>query len=298
VWLKPGAFRVDRAEVRPSVRRSIGTVLGVGALAGLAFYAGGVLGYAQGVGTHLGVTAPGHAVTTVAVLSALRKGKEDVATEILEADLDADILTHAIVADAEPSAFDLLRLGSYAPCLLSKVATYRRTFPSRSSAPQVRGAIARHLSRYGADRSEACTARAQGASSEQAEPALREVQRSQIEGHAPSGSDVRALLQRGLASYFASPGEPAPEVEIELLREGPTQSGVAYAKYYVWVRVVRAGVSDRQGAARVAAVERERFEVTHFLSAAEIRRDPSRLAPVFPAPVAERIREKLRVGRS
>lgn len=132
---------------------------------------------------------------------------------------------------------------------------------------------------------------------EKAEAILREIQRSHIEGNVPPKDEFHRLLRRDLVGYFSSPGQPPAEVEYELLRDGPTQSGVSYPKYYVWLRVVQPGVPDRHGAARLAAIQRQRFEVTQFLSEAEIERDPSQLDQVFPAAVAERIRAKLSIER-
>jgi len=114
----------------------------------LSFYVGGVVGYAQGAGTQLGLIAPGHAVTTASALSALRAGNADVAFQILEADLDADILSYAIVTESNPSAFDLIGIGSYNPCLMDAVAKYRAEFPSPSPTVEVRDAVTSHLSKY------------------------------------------------------------------------------------------------------------------------------------------------------
>ena len=68
---------------------------------------------------------------------------------------------------------------------------------------------------------------AQELSPEQAEAILRDVQRSHIEGNVPPPGDFDRLLARDLAAYFALPGQPEPRVEYELLRDGPTQSGVS-----------------------------------------------------------------------
>jgi hypothetical protein len=53
-----------------------------------------------------------------------------------------------------------------------------------------------------------------------------------------------------------------------------------------------------EGAARVAAFERQRFEVTDYLSRATIVVKPKALEDVFPMPVCERIRSKLGVPQS
>ena len=124
---------------------------------------------------------------------------------------------------------------------------------------------------------------------------LEEVQRSHIEANVPPPAEFGPLLQRDLEAYFNSAREKSIIVEHELLRDGPTQSGVAYPKFYVWVRVLQHGTVLKQGAARLAAIHRQRFEVISFVPEATIRADPKALASVFPGPVCEKIRSKLRI---
>ena len=76
----------------------------------------------------------------------------------------------------------------------------------------------------------------------------------------------------------------------ELLRKGPTQSGVAYPKYYAWVRVHRHD-GLLEGAVRLAAIDDQRFEVTHFLPAQEIVASPG-IESVFPEPLRQTIRDR------
>lgn len=131
--------------------------------------------------------------------------------------------------------------------------------------------------------------------SDPASEALAEVQQSHIEGNVPPAAEFDQILKRDLAAYFGGgSAEARPVVEYRLLREAPTQSGVAYPKYYVWVRVESGGANAREGAARLAAVDRERFEVTDFLSREQIAADPGGIYQVFPAPVCERIEEEMR----
>ena len=52
--------------------------------------------------------------------------------------------------------------------------------------------------------------------------------------------------------------------------------------------------SPRQGAVRVAAIEKKRFEVTDFVSEEAILKDFDQLYAVFPAAVCETIEGKMR----
>ena len=139
----------------------------------------------------------------------------------------------------------------------------------------------------------AAAATSEDNSAEQAEAIAREVQRSHIEGNVPPPADFDRFLARDLAAYFSRAGQPPPRINYELLRDEPTQSGVSYPKYYIWVRVTDSGVT-KQGAARIAAIARSRFEVTHFVESSEIERAPSQLQMLFPPAVAARIEEKIK----
>jgi hypothetical protein len=80
-----------------------------------------------------------------------------------------------------------------------------------------------------------------------------------------------------------------------LLRRQATQSGVAYPKFYLWIRTRSADGRSISGAVRVAAVEKQRFDVTDFLSAAEITAEPSRVGTVFPAPLVQGIIDRANI---
>src|SRR3954447_2349408 len=89
---------------------------------------------------------------------------------------------------------------------------------------------------------------------------------SHVEANAAKGGLSDEYLRRDLTSYFCK-GEKDCRVEYEYLREGATQSGVAYPKYYLWVKCFEKDKLTTEGAARVAAIEQKTFDVTNFLQA-------------------------------
>ena len=125
------------------------------------------------------------------------------------------------------------------------------------------------------------------------EQILRDIQSSHIDANVPAAADFDNFLTRDLAAYFAAARKKKSPVQYELLRNGPTQSGVSYPKFYLWVRVAGGKTPRDRGAVRVAAVEKKQFEVTDFVSEEALRSDPTGIYRLFPAPVCEKITEKI-----
>lgn len=115
---------------------------------------------------------------------------------------------------------------------------------------------------------------------------------SHIEANVPKGKTFDEYLTRDLSSYFCTTKDC--RVEYEFLREGPTQTGISYPKYYLWVRCFTGGKLTAEGAVRVAAVDQKGFDVTDFLSAKEIVTSPDEAAGIFPAALLDKIGKKAR----
>lgn len=124
-------------------------------------------------------------------------------------------------------------------------------------------------------------------------PLQPELKNSHIAANVPPAPAFKAILERDLLAYFKSKGRSnATKVEYSLLRDGPTQSGVSYPKYYVWCRVYAGPALLQEGAARLAAIDGLRFEVTSYLPAAQIQATPAEVSQVFPAPLVAAILAK------
>ncbi len=123
---------------------------------------------------------------------------------------------------------------------------------------------------------------------------MQDLQSAHIAANVPVGADFEVLLIRDLTAYFVGQGVTAPTVTYELLRDGPTQSGVAYPKYYVWAKAVGSDGTVVEGAARTAAIERTRFEITDFVTRQAITANPDSLAMVVPAAMRDATVERAR----
>ena len=116
---------------------------------------------------------------------------------------------------------------------------------------------------------------------------------SHIRANVPDERDFEKLIKRDLEQYFKDAKQRTVNVEYELLRSGPTQTGIAYPKFYAWVTIRVGAVIVDQGAVRVPAIEKKRFDVTDFVSQSDIEQSPMALGRIFPKAVADRIRERL-----
>jgi hypothetical protein len=123
------------------------------------------------------------------------------------------------------------------------------------------------------------------------------VAESHVTANVPSTNDFRPFLIRDLTAYLKPTYGDKLAVDYELLRDGPTQSGVAYPKFYVWLRATNAERSVVEGAIRVAAIDRKRFEITGFVPRAEIISHPDSVASIFPAALIEKIQAKAGVKK-
>lgn len=101
---------------------------------------------------------------------------------------------------------------------------------------------------------------------------------------------VDSIIGRDLTAYFSQRGGSRAQVSYEYLRSGPTITGIAYPKYYVWVRSTpTAGGAHVEGPARVALIDSV-AEVTHFFAHDSGSVAPAQLDSVFPSPVVAIIR--------
>lgn len=117
---------------------------------------------------------------------------------------------------------------------------------------------------------------------------------SHVEADVPPAENFSTFLQRDLAKYFSNNGINVATVKFEMLREEATQSGIASPKFCVWVWTTDATGVTVKGAVRLAAIDRIRFEVTHYLSQQAIAANTASIDTVFPTDVCEKIRERIK----
>ncbi len=116
---------------------------------------------------------------------------------------------------------------------------------------------------------------------------------SHIHGNVPEKDNFKLFMQRDLEKYFSDLYLKNIRVKWEFLRKGATQTGVAMPKYYLWVVIYSGKRKISEGAVRVAAVEKNGFTVTDFVSISEIKNKSRDIYSIFPAPVCEKIKSKI-----
>lgn len=122
---------------------------------------------------------------------------------------------------------------------------------------------------------------------------IQEIHQSHISANVPATfEEFSTILERDLVQYFSTSLSTEVTVKFELLRKGPTQTGVAYPKFYAWVKVLRSEKEIESGAVRVASIEKTHVKVTDFVSKSEIIQNPKYIETIFPLLLCENIRLK------
>ena len=124
---------------------------------------------------------------------------------------------------------------------------------------------------------------------------LAAAQRSHVDANVPDEKDFDAILKRDITAYVTDKDDKGISVTVELLRNGPTQSGVALPKFYVWiVKRDAKGAIMEEAAARIAAIERKKFDVIQYYTKQRIIAEPDLVKKVFPEDVYEKILAKVK----
>jgi len=99
--------------------------------------------------------------------------------------------------------------------------------------------------------------------------AFTSISRSHIDGNVPDKEHFNEYLSRDLTNHFGG------KINYILLRNQPTQVGVGYPHYYVWVSVSNEdGTVAKEGSARLNAMDKQGFAVTDFITKEQILENP------------------------
>jgi hypothetical protein len=127
------------------------------------------------------------------------------------------------------------------------------------------------------------------------EEVVRAIGQSHIDANVPDRKDFDAILKRDITAYMTDKGDKEITVTVELLRDVPTQAGVALPKFYIWIEKRDAkGAVMEEAAARIAAINRDHFDVVQYYNKSRILKEPDLVSKVFPADVYEKILVKVK----
>jgi hypothetical protein len=133
---------------------------------------------------------------------------------------------------------------------------------------------------------------AQSGNKSKRERILAEIKKH-IEANVPDKSNFDAFLRRDLSKYFKETTGKQFEVDYELLREKPYQTGKkypsAYPRFYLWIKLYENNTLVNKGAARVAAIEKKRFKVMNFADKKKIEQQNYDALLLFPIVVSTKI---------
>ena len=116
---------------------------------------------------------------------------------------------------------------------------------------------------------------------------------SHVDENVPDAQEFDAILKRDITAYMTDSADKDISVSVELLRDRPTQSGVALPKFYIWIEKRNAsGRLMESAAARIAAIEKKRFDVVQYYDRKRILAEPELMQKVFPDDVYEKILKK------
>jgi len=135
----------------------------------------------------------------------------------------------------------------------------------------------------------AATARAQN------DDPMATLRQGHINANVPDQKDFDRILNRDITKYVTDKADKDITVKVELLRDGPSQSGVALPKYYIWIEKRNAkGVLMEEAAARIAAVNRDHFDVIQYYDRKRLETETDLVSKVFPQDVYAKIVTKLK----
>ena len=90
------------------------------------------------------------------------------------------------------------------------------------------------------------------------------------------------IMKRDLNNYFTQSFGSNINIKFTLLRNAPTQSGIAYPKFYAWITVLSNKAIINEGAVLVASIKKERIEVYQYITKNEIILNNKVIEGVFP----------------
>lgn len=117
----------------------------------------------------------------------------------------------------------------------------------------------------------------------------RSLAESHVNGNVPAEKDCVPFLTRDLNAYFAGRANTPAVKSFEMLRDGPTQSGLSFPKFFAWVVLL----DGREAAVEVAAIDKKEFRIVQVFFASDIAKDRQVMNEQFPPPVIETVLEHL-----
>lgn len=117
-------------------------------VAGASFFIGGVIGFAQGFGYRTVLIAPTEGFLTVILLKEIREGRIDTGIDSMEVSLDSHIVEYSTGEEQRCLLFDMFCMSQYDRTFMSRIAKYRKEYPTKATDPDVKKSIEQTLKKY------------------------------------------------------------------------------------------------------------------------------------------------------
>jgi hypothetical protein len=135
----------------------------------------------------------------------------------------------------------------------------------------------------------------QSACAQTGQEVMRAIGQSHVDANVPDAKDFDRILQRDITLYVTDRRDENISVSVELLRDVPSQSGVALPKFYIWiVKRDAKGQIMEEAAARIAAINKDHFDVVQYYDRKRLESEPDLVSKVFPEDVYAKILAKLK----
>jgi len=122
--------------------------------------------------------------------------------------------------------------------------------------------------------------------------ALQKIQMSHIQANLPDTfEEFQIILKRDLNLYFSKLYQKQVKIKHHFLRKAPTQSGVSYPKFYLWIEVLSDNNMIDSGAIRIAGINKTTIRVTDFVKKEQLNKTPEILKNIFPKALNDKILE-------
>lgn len=117
-----------------------------------------------------------------------------------------------------------------------------------------------------------------------------DISQGHIDANVPAPDVFNEILAESIDQYLMDEYNlTRPITEYKLLRDYPSQTGLAFPKYYAWISSKDKDDKVVIGVARLAAIDKDYFDITDFVDSKTITKNGSSELNAFPLDLHQKI---------